>query len=70
MVDARTASAQLCIPLVWLLLKPQREARGIPTYRIGHLVRFRLSELTRWRDSYADVIAPTPACPNEADDVD
>lgn len=70
MVDARTASAQLCIPLVWLLLKAQREARSIPTYYIGHLVRFRLSELSRWRDAYAEVIAPTPRCPNEVGDVD
>lgn len=58
MVDARTASQTLKIPLQWLNNKTQRRARGIPTYRIGHLVRFRLSELERWRDRHATVVAP------------
>ena len=68
MVDARTANQALCIPLQWLNDKAQRRARGIPAYRIGHLLRFRLSELERWRDRTATVIAPGQTQPPEADD--
>ena len=58
MVAARTAHRALCIPMQWLDNKAQRRARGVPHYRIGHLVRFRLSELEQWRDRKATVIAP------------
>lgn len=68
MVDARTAHQTLCIPLQWLNDKTQRRARGIPAYRIGHLLRFRLSELERWRDRTATVVAPGLAQLPEADD--
>jgi hypothetical protein len=68
MVDARTAHQTLCIPLQWLNDKAQRRARGIPAYRIGHLLRFRLSELERWRDRAATVIAPGQTQPPEAGD--
>ena len=57
-VAARTAHQALCIPMQWLDNKVQRRARGVPHYRIGHLVRFRLSELEQWRDRNATVIAP------------
>ncbi len=69
MVDARTAHQALCIPMQWLNDKAQRRARGIPAYRIGHLLRFRLSELERWRDRTATVIAPGQTQLPEADDV-
>ena len=58
MVDARAAHEALCIPLQWLNNKAHRRARGVPAYRIGHLIRFRLSELEQWRDRNAIVIAP------------
>ena len=58
MVDARAASNALKIPLQWLNNRAQRRSRGVPAYRIGHLIRFRLSELERWRDRNATVIAP------------
>ena len=58
MVAARTAHQALRIPMQWLNNKVERSARGVPHYRIGHLVRFRLSELERWRDRHAAVIAP------------
>lgn len=58
MVDARAAHEALRIPLQWLNNKAHRRARGVPAYRIGHLVRFRLSELEQWRDRNATVIAP------------
>lgn len=58
MVDARAAHAALRIPLQWLNNKTERRTRGVPAYRIGHLIRFRLSELEQWRDRTAIVIAP------------
>jgi hypothetical protein len=58
MVDARAAHEALRIPLQWLNNKVQRRVRGVPNYRIGHLVRFRLSELEQWRDRNATVIVP------------
>ena len=57
MVAARAAHQALCIPMQWLNNKVQRRVRGVPHYRIGHLVRFRLGELEQWRDRNATVIA-------------
>lgn len=60
MVGARAAHEALRIPLQWLNNKVERRVRGVPNYRIGHLVRFRLSELEQWRDRHATVITPQP----------
>ena len=56
MVAARAAHVALCIPMQWLNNKVQRRVRGVPHYRIGHLIRFRLGELEQWRDHNATVI--------------
>ena len=56
LVDARTASDRLKIPLAWLRTRPRRRLRKIPYYRLGHLIRFRLSELVRWRNAHARVV--------------
>ena len=56
MVAARTAHQALRIPMQWLNNKVQRRVRGVPHYRIGHLVRFRLGELEQWRDRNATVV--------------
>jgi hypothetical protein len=56
MVAARAAHEALRIPMQWLNNKVERSARGVPHYRIGHLVRFRLGELEQWRDRHATVI--------------
>ena len=56
MVAARAAHQALCIPMQWLNNKVQRRVRGVPHYRIGHLIRFRLGELEQWRDHNATVI--------------
>jgi hypothetical protein len=58
MVAARAAHEALRIPMQWLNNAVERRARGVPHYRIGHLVRFRLGELEQWRDRHAAVIAP------------
>jgi hypothetical protein len=70
MVDARSAHAALRIPLQWLNNRVQRRVRDVPHYRIGHLVRFRLSELEQWRDQHAEVITPLNAYDSDCVDGD
>ena len=70
MVDARRAHEALRIPLQWLNNRVQRRARSVPHYRIGHVVRFRLSELEQWRDLHAEVIAPMTAPDSDGVDGD
>lgn len=48
LVDARNAAMILNLPLHWLVQKQQRTRRGIPHYRVGKLVRFKLDELMVW----------------------
>jgi excisionase family DNA binding protein len=48
LVDARNAAMSLNLPLHWLVQKQQRKRRGIPHYRVGKLVRFKLDELMAW----------------------
>jgi excisionase family DNA binding protein len=48
LVDARTAAMHLNLPLHWLAQMQQRRQRGIPHYRVGKLVRFKLGELMAW----------------------
>ena len=48
LVDARTAATHLNLPFHWLAQMQQRRQRGIPHYRVGKLVRFKLGELMTW----------------------
>ena len=48
LVDARNAAMTLNLPLHWLVQKQQRKRRGIPHYRVGKLVRFKIYELMAW----------------------
>lgn len=48
LVDARNAAMSLNLPLHWLVQKQQRKRRGIPHYRVGKLVRFKICELMAW----------------------
>lgn len=56
LVDARTASRHLRLPLYYLKNSAKREALRIPHYHIGHLLRFRLSELDTWLMEHASVV--------------
>jgi hypothetical protein len=48
MVSAQYAARALGLPL-HLLTKPRsRTSKRIPHYRVGQMVRFRMSELTTW----------------------
>ncbi len=48
LVDSRNAAMSLNLPLHWLVQKQQRKRRGIPHYRVGKLVRFKIDELMVW----------------------
>ena len=48
LIDAQEAAEQLLLQRYWLTHPKERLARRIPYYRIGRMVRFRLSELTEW----------------------
>lgn len=50
MIDARQAAAALRLPYYWFSDRTRRAAKRIPHYRLGGLVRFRLSELTAWAE--------------------
>lgn len=52
LVDAREAAHCLNVPM-YLLSHPEERARwGVPHYRVGKLVRFKLDELMHWIESY------------------
>ena len=58
LLDAREAAAQLNLPLYFLTNQGKREALNIPHYRIGRLLRFKLSELDDWLVATAMVSGP------------
>lgn len=47
-VDAQTAATHLNLPRYYLTNRAKRKAMRVPHYRIGRLLRFRLSELDAW----------------------
>ena len=48
MIDARHAAYVLNLPYYWFSDLKFRAKQRIPHYRLGALVRFRLSELEAW----------------------
>ena len=52
MIDAREATSSLKLPYYWFADQAMRTQHRIPHYLLGGLVRFRMSELTRWMGSY------------------
>jgi len=48
-VDAREAAYTMNLPMYYLTNARQRTKMRIPHYRIGRMVRFKLSELTEWQ---------------------
>lgn len=48
MVGARHAARTLDLPLYYLTKPRSRAAKRIPYYRVGQMIRFRMSELTAW----------------------
>lgn len=61
-VDAREAAYTMNLPMYYMTNARQRTKLSIPHYRIGRMVRFKLSELADWQQlhgstSSADVTA-------------
>lgn len=48
LLDAREAAYCLNLPLYLLNHLRERRRLGVPHYRVGKLVRFKLSELIEW----------------------
>ena len=48
-VDAREAAYTMNLPMYYLTNARQRTKMHIPHYRIGRMVRFKLSELAEWQ---------------------
>lgn len=51
LVDAREAALCLNLPMYWLTHAKERRRLGLPHYRVGKLVRFKLHELAQWIDA-------------------
>ena len=66
-VDAREAAYTMNLPMYYMTNAQQRSKLHIPHYRIGRMVRFKLSELADWQRLYGgsapgDVAARAEAC--------
>ena len=48
MVDARQAASLLNLPAYYFTKPRCRASKRIPHYRVGRMVRFRMSELIAW----------------------
>lgn len=48
MVDATQASSAMCLPYYWFANAQVRNAKRIPHYLLGGLVRYRPSEVMEW----------------------
>ena len=51
-VDAREAAYTMNLPMYYMTNARQRTKLCIPHYRIGRMVRFKLSELADWQMAY------------------
>lgn len=60
LVDIGTAAAFLRVPRSWLYTQSSSPTSGLPVYRLGRHLRFRVSELLQWakRKDGAGVVTP------------
>ena len=54
LVDAREAAYCLKVPIYLLTHPKERERLGLPHYRVGKMVRFKVSELLAWMQAKAE----------------
>ncbi|CAN1552192.1 hypothetical protein MCEMIEM28_02267 [Burkholderiaceae bacterium] len=54
LVDAREAAYCLKVPIYLLTHPKERERLGLPHYRVGKMVRFKVSELMAWMQAKAE----------------
>ncbi len=57
LVDAREAAYCLKVPIYLLTHPKERERLGLPHYRVGKMVRFKVSELMAWMQAKAEAEA-------------
>ena len=67
-VDAREAAYTMNLPMYYLTNARQRNKQRIPHYRIGRLVRFKLSELAEWQRLHGSGTSVEVAAEREASD--
>ena len=66
LLTAREAAELLCVPIYFLTKSAKRRALGLPYYRIGHLVRFKRTDLADWLQAQcrtSDAVAIEPTIP-------
>jgi hypothetical protein len=54
LVDAREAAHCLNLPMYLLSHPKERQRIGVPHYRVGKMVRFKVSELMDWLQARGD----------------
>jgi len=57
LVDAREAAYCLKVPIYLLTHPKERQRLGLPHYRVGTMVRFKVSELMAWMQAKAEAEA-------------
>lgn len=57
LVDAREAAYCLKVPIYLLIHPKERQRLGLPHYRVGKMVRFKVSELMAWMQAKAEAEA-------------
>lgn len=65
-VDAREAAYTMNLPMYYMTNARQRTKLRIPYYRIGRMIRFKLSELADWQRQHGSVV---PAMHTSKDEV-
>jgi hypothetical protein len=54
LVDAREAAYCLKVPIYLLTHPKERHRLGLPHYRVGKMVRFKVSELMAWMQAKSE----------------
>jgi hypothetical protein len=67
-VDAREAAFTMNLPMYYMTNARQRTKLRIPHYRIGRMVRFKLSELAQWQQLYGSTMSSGVVSASEVSD--
>jgi hypothetical protein len=67
-VDAREAAYTMNLPMYYMTNARQRTKLRIPHYRIGRMVRFKLSELAQWQQLYGSTMSSGVVTASEVSD--
>lgn len=67
-VDAREAAYTMNLPMYYMTNARQRTKLRIPHYRIGRMVRFKLSELAEWQQLHGSTMSSGVVTASEVSD--